>query len=402
MTAMPIQPKERVEAMDVLRGFALLGVFVVNMLFFAAPYQTTLMRPWPEAAQPWFMAFLLLFWQGKFYCLFSFLFGMGFAEQVDRLLGRGEAPGPIYRRRLAWLLVIGLTHGLLVWMGDILSIYALLGFLLLLFRTRKQKTLLVWALCLIVVPALLFAGLFLVLKMVQGIPLVAAQMAEAAKQQDLRVGEAIARSFRIYGHGPYGELFLLRARELGMNYGMTLSAAPQILAMFLLGAWTSRRGVLKDPEAHRGLVSKVLGVGLTVGLLGNAFHVWCSSKGMPGPRNPLSMLGMAVYFFAAPALTLAYAAGILRLLQGGAAALLKPLAWNGRMALSNYLTHSLVFTWVFYFFGLGLFGKISAVQGFCMALGLWLLQIPLSRWWLSRHAMGPAETVWRRLTYGKG
>jgi uncharacterized protein len=113
------------------------------------------------------------------------------------------------------------------------------------------------------------------------------------------------------------------------------------------------------------------------------------------------MLGMAVYFLAAPALTLAYAAMLLKLLQGPAAALVKPLAWNGRMALTNYLMHSVIFTLVFYFFGLGLFGKTSVVQGFLMALGLWLLQIPLSKWWLSGHAMGPAESVWRRLTYGK-
>jgi len=401
MTALPVQPKERVEAMDVLRGFALLGVFVVNMLFFAAPFQTTMMRPWPEAAQPGFMAFLMLLWQGKFYCLFSFLFGMGFAEQVDRLQARGEAPGPIYRRRLLWLLLIGLAHGLLIWMGDILFVYALLGFLLLLFRSRKPKTLLVWALCLLLVPALLFAAIFLLMKLAQANPQAAAQMAEAAKQQDLRVGEAIARSFRVYGGGPYGELFMLRMRELFTNYAMTLSIAPQILAMFLLGAWTSRKGVLKDPAAHGGLVTKTLAFGLVFGLLGNAFNLWCSAKGMP-PRNPKAMLGMAVYFLAAPALTLAYAAMLLKLLQGPAAALVKPLAWNGRMALTNYLMHSVIFTCVFYFFGLGLFGKTSVVQGFCMALGLWLLQIPLSKWWLSTHAMGPAETVWRRLTYGKG
>jgi uncharacterized protein len=401
MTSLPTQPAERVEAMDVLRGFALLGVFVVNMLFFAAPYQTTMMRPWPEAAQPGFQAFLLLFWQGKFYCLFSFLFGMGFAEQVDRLQARGEAPGRIYRRRLAWLLIIGLAHGLLIWMGDILFMYALLGFLLLLFRNRKPKTQLIWALGLLLVPALLFALFFLFMKMAQGIPQAAAQMAAAAEKQDLQMAEATARSLRVYGGGPYGELFRLRAKELVMNYGMTLSIAPQILAMFLLGAWTSRKGVLKDPAAHRGLVSKVLGFGLGFGLLGNAFYLWCSAKGMPGPRNPHAMLGMAVYLFAAPALTLAYAAGILKLLQGPAAALVKPLAWNGRMALTNYLMHSVIFTLVFYHFGLGLFGKTSAVQGFLMALGLWLLQIPVSKWWLSGHAMGPAETVWRRLTYGR-
>jgi uncharacterized protein len=400
MTALPLQPQERVEAMDVLRGFALLGVFVVNMLFFAAPFQTTMMRPWPEAAQPGFQAFLLLFWQGKFYCLFSFLFGMGFAEQVDRLQARGETPGPIYRRRLLWLLVIGLAHGLLIWMGDILFVYALLGFLLLLFRNRKPKTLLVWAACLIVVPALLFGAFFLLLQLAQGNPQAAAEIAKAANQQDQQVAEAVARSLRVYGSGPYGELFRLRAKELFTNYGMTLSIAPQILAMFLLGAWTSRKGVLKEPAAHGGLISKTLAVGLVFGLLGNAFNLWCNAKGMP-PRNPKALLGMAVYFLAAPALTLAYAAALLKLLQGPAAALVKPLAWNGRMALTNYLMHSVIFTLVFYFFGLGLFGKTSVVQGFLMALGLWLLQIPLSKWWLSGHAMGPAESVWRRLTYGK-
>ncbi len=401
MTSLPVQPQERVPAMDVLRGFALLGVFAVNMLFFAAPYQQSMLRPWPEAAHPGFMAFLLLFWQGKFYCLFSFLFGMGFAEQVDRLEARGEPAPRIYRRRLAWLLVIGLAHGLLVWMGDILFIYALLGFLLLAFRKRKPKTLLVWSLCLLVLPTLAGLVVFALMKVGQGIPEAAAQMAAAAKKQEVEAAEAITRSLRVYGYGPYGELFRLRARELAGNYAMTLMVAPQIFAMFLLGAWTSRKGLLKDPEAHRGLVSKILGWGLALGLPGNAFNLWCSSKGMPGPGNPLSMAGMAAYYVSAPALMLAYVAGLVKLLQSGAAGLVRPLAWNGRMALTNYLTHSVLFTLVFYFFGLGLYGRTTAVQGFLMALGLWLLQIPLSKWWLSGHAMGPAETVWRRLTYGR-
>jgi uncharacterized protein len=402
MTSLPVQPQERIEAMDVLRGFALLGVFTVNMLFFAAPFQQTMMQPWPQAAQPWFQAFLLLCFQGKFYCLFSYLFGMGFTEQVDRLTARGEAAPRIYRRRLAWLMVIGLAHGLLVWMGDILFIYALLGFLLLLFRTRAPKTMLVWAACLLAVPALAGLAFFVLMKVAQTMPEAAAKMAEAAAKQSKDMAEATARSLQVYGHGPYRALFKLRAIELGHNYGMTLSVAPQIFAMFLFGAWTSRKGILKDPAAHGAFISKVLGWGLLLGLAGNAFNVWCSSKGMPGPGNPLSMAGMAAYYVSTPALTLAYAALLLKLLQGPAAGLVKPLAWNGRMALTNYLMHSIVFTSVFYFFGLGLFGKTTAVQGFLMALGLWLLQIPLSKWWLSSHAMGPAETVWRRLTYGRG
>lgn len=402
MTLLPTQPQERIPSMDVLRGFALLGVFVVNMLFFAQPYQQTMMRPWSDAPQAWFLAFLLLVFQGKFYCLFSFLFGMGFAEQMDRLQARDQAPGAIYRRRLLWLLFIGLAHGLLVWMGDILAIYALLGFLLLAFRTRKPKTLLVWAISFLGAAALLFALFFVVMTVALGIPEVAAKLETAGRKQELQVAQAIARSLWVYGNGPYTEIFRLRAKELASNYVMTLSIAPQILALFLLGAWTSRMGVVKNPAAHHGLITRVLGWGLVIGLLGTAIHLWCSAQGIPGPNNPRAMLGMSVYIFAAPCLSLAYAAGILRLLQGPAAVLLNPLAWNGRMALTNYLMHSVVFTCVFYHFGLGLFGKTSLVAGFGMALGLWLLQIPLSKLWLAKHAMGPAERVWRRLTYGKG
>ena len=402
MTAQPIALQERIEAMDVLRGFALLGVFAVNMLFFAFPFQQTMMQPWPQAPQPWFQVLVLIFLQGKFYCLFSFLFGMGFAEQVDRLQARGEEGGKIYRRRLLWLLVIGLAHGLLIWMGDILTVYALLGFLLLLFQKREAKTLLWWAAGLLGFSTLLFLAGFGLMEMAQSIPQAAAEIEKAARKQEADTAKAIAESLRIYAHGPYRELFVLRAKELLGNYGMTLFMAPQIFAMFLLGAWTSRRGVLKSPGAHRGLVSKVMGFGLLVGLSGSIFNLWCGRNGMPGPGNPLSMLGMSVYVFATPALTLAYAALLLRGLSGSGASLLRPLAWNGRMALTNYLMHSILFTFVFYGFGLGLFGKVLPSLAFLMALGLWLLQIPLSRAWLTRHPLGPAEAVWRRLTYGKG
>lgn len=402
MTAQPIPPQERIEAMDVLRGFALLGVFVVNMLFFAFPYQQSMMQPWPKAPQPWFQAFLLLFFQGKFYCLFSFLFGMGFAEQVDRLQARGEDGARIYRRRLAWLLVFGLAHGLLIWMGDILTIYALLGFVLVLFRHRQAKTLLWWAVSLLSLLSALFAAFFALMKLGQHIPQATAHMEAAARKQEADLAKAALESLRIYGQGPYLALAALRAKELLTNYAMTLLIAPQILAMFLLGAWTSRHGVLKHPEAHRTLVSRVAVGGLLVGLAGNGFNLWCGMKGIPGPGNPWSMLGMAVYLFAAPALTLAYAALLLKMLIGPGAPLVKPLAWNGRMALSNYLMHSVVFTFVFYHFGLGLFGKVAPPAVFLMAIGLWLLQIPLSKAWLAQHPMGPAEILWRWLTYGRG
>jgi uncharacterized protein len=182
---------------------------------------------------------------------------------------------------------------------------------------------------------------------------------------------------------------------------MTLSVVPQILAMFLIGAWVARRRILREPGSHESLLRRTAWVGLGVGLAGNAFSLWATQGGMPGPTHSLPLLGMAVSMVANPALALGYAACLVRALEKGRFPWLRSLAWSGRMALTNYLLHSLVFTTVFYSFGLGLFGRVGLPWCLAMAAGLWLLQIPLSRAWLSRHAMGPAERLWRRLTYAR-
>ncbi len=399
--ALPMSPQERIETIDGLRGFALLGILLVNIMVFCAPTQEFFMRPWREAANPWLQAGIVWLVQGKFYCLFSFLFGLGFSIQTARLEQRGAAPGKVYVRRLLALLAIGLLHGALLWMGDILAIYALAGFLLLAFRTRRPRTLLIWAASLLALLTVLFLLFFLLLKLALLVPQAAQELAKSEALQKADQASKLANALQAYGQGPYSLLFMVRLKELLLNYAMTLSLAPQILAMFLLGAWTGRKGVLQDPAAHRGLLAKVAFWGFLYGLPANAWYAWSWGYGLPGPGNPEAMLSFALYATAAPALTLAYASSLLLAFQRPALGpVLHALAAPGRMALSSYLTHSVILTTVFYYYGLGLYGRLPLPAAYGLALVLYALQIPASRAWLARFTMGPAEWLWRRLTYG--
>lgn len=399
--ALPIAPEDRIEAMDVLRGFALLGILLVNVLFFCAPAQETIMKPWRETTDPWLLG--LVFWlvQGKFYCLFSFLFGAGFSVQTARLEARGARTGSIYTRRQLVLLGIGLLHGVLLWMGDILAAYALAGLLLLAFRKRQPRTLLIWAAVLLALATLVWALFWVAILVAQTVPAAAQEMHRAAEVQAAEMARRSAEALRAYAQGPYALLFQVRLKELATNYGMTLAILPQILAMFLLGAWAGRTGILGDPAGHRRLLRRVAAWGFLVALPLSAGCAWVFGKGFPGPANPGAMLAFALLTCATPGLSLAYAAGLVLLLQkAGAGAFLRRLASPGRMALSNYLGQSVVMTTLFYFYGFGLYGRVPLPAAYGLALVLFALQVLASRAWLSRFSMGPAEWLWRRLTYG--
>jgi len=402
MEPTPASISERIPVVDALRGFALLGILLVNLLFFSGPADLVFGQSLSKVASPWTYLGLLTFLQGKFYGIFSFLFGLGFAVQMDRFEARGEHPGRRFRRRLLVLLGFGLLHGLLVWMGDILAMYALIGLLLPAFRRCRPRTLLIWAGCLLLGQALVFLA-------VSGITAMAfatapEQMAKAMDQQAQASALKATRSLAAYGSGPYGQLFHFRARELAFNYGATLAVAPHILAMFLLGLWTWRQGLAQglaqDLERQRPFLRKVLGWGLGLGLPGSLAYAFLFSHGLSGSGLPKAMLGFSIYFVASPALSLGYMAAFALLFMGPGRRVLALLPEMGRMSLTHYLGQSLVMTTVFYFYGLGLFGKVALPWALLMGLGLWILQVLLSRVWLVRHAQGPMESLWRRLTYG--
>jgi uncharacterized protein len=229
------------------------------------------------------------------------------------------------------------------------------------------------------------------------------QMAEAYRQMQTSAWADTARSLQAYAHGPYRTLFQVRATELKANYlASFLLLSPHFLAMFLLGLWAWRHRVFTNPAEHQHLIGRVALWGLVLGLPGNYLYARWSGQGWAGPTMAWEGLGYAVYMLAAPALSLAYLGLLLQAARRpGIGRWLRALRWPGRMALSNYLLQSLVLTTVFYAYGLGCYGRLRLHWGLVLSATLWLAQLPLSRWWLTRFRFGPAEWLWRTLTYGE-
>jgi uncharacterized protein len=377
----PTGQGERIEAMDALRGFALLGVLIINMFTFMGP-MARLFEPW--ASMRWMQFLVLALVQGKFYCLFSLLFGMGFSVQLERMQARGIEGTALYRRRLVVLLLIGLVQGLLVWEGDILLPYALLGFVLLAFRRRHER---IW---------LGLAVALLLYSTVQVLIEAAHVSLQALPPEDSHL-EAI----RAYAQGPYALLLETRVGLLLRNYlSAVLGVGPQILAMFFMGAWAGRKRLLTDRAAHRTLMRQLAGWGLGLGIPVNALYaVWLMKAGPTVAGRVLLLRAHALFLLGGPLLTIGLASAFVLVMEHVRA--LGRLAPMGRMALTHYLTHSLVFATLFSFVGLGNYGKVSILWAPPLAIGTWLAQAWLSPLWFRRFRMGPMEWLWRALTYGK-
>jgi uncharacterized protein len=401
----PTQQSERIQIVDILRGFALFGILLVNMAIFSQPFQAILFPadpelPWYDWTATWLIHFLA---EGKFYAMFSMLFGLGMILLMERIEARGRRFAPFYMRRLLALLLIGLVHAFLIWPGDILIIYALLGFPLLLFRNAKPRTLLIWVVILIAIPLLFMAA-------ATGLVALGAMTPEGAQmiEQSFAATKAgyladVARGEIVYAGGNFLEITAQRAYDyssMGLISFFVLGF--NILAMFLVGAWFGKRRIFADLAAHRPFLRRLLVLGLVMGLLGNAIYATLI-MGIPRYDASLELLMATVaQGIGAPLLMLGYVAAIsllaLRPAWGRRLAVLAPV---GQMALTNYLLESIIATTIFYGYGLALFGQVGAAWGIVLTVAIYLLLIPFSHWWMKRFRYGPAEWLWRSLTYGK-
>jgi len=392
----PIPHSERLEVVDVLRGAALFGIITANMRAFNSPAATymdhTLM--WTGTPDRIAQGLVDLLVMGKFITLFSFLFGIGFAVQMDRAQARGVAPRTFYRRRLAVLLVMGLAHMFLVWWGDILTAYALMGFILLLFRKRSQKTVLTWAVLLYAWP-LLFGGVFALL-IASGVNVPMPRKPTAAE---------LARTVQIYAAGTYGQMLQARLKDAFFNLGGLFVFYPRCLGLFLLGLWTWRAGMVQDSsEASLRRLRRWGKWGLWIGLIGNGAVVAIQEIYHPDPFSfgglgyPLAIVGS----IAVPALSLFYATTIaLASRRADWQPRLCPLAAVGRTALTNYLLQTAICTTLYDSWGFGLYGRVGPLVGLAPTIIIYAAQVQVSAWWTSRFAFGPMEWLWRRLTYGR-
>lgn len=364
----PALPEQRNTVLDALRGFALFGVLCANLLIFnypllfAAPFGLPSLSAVDKIAE-WF---LRVFVEGSFFPIFSFLFGVGFALQ----LSKGDGIIPLFRRRLSFLLLFGIVHMVFVWFGDILVTYALLGFVMLRFRKRSDRTILIWVVGLTLVSFV--ASLFI--------------LGDASKPIDPVLQEFF---------GSYAQMVRGNALWTLINFINLLIFGEQILALFLLGLIAGRRGLARIGREHRPLLKRVLGVSLLVATpLTLLYGVNLARDQLP------TWVASANVLFGSPALGFAYLSGMaLFLTQTKPPSLVSPLAAVGRMALSNYLAQSVICTLIFFPYGLGLRGTVGPALGVVIALLIFTLQAVLSQLWLRRFRYGPAEWLWRALTY---
>ena len=394
----PSAAGERIELIDAIRGFALYGVLLANLIWLSqegavVPAQVTALPTAPLDRLVKYGVEFLVDW--KFYTLFSFLFGLGFSVQLVRGERRGASILPLYARRLAVLFGIGLVHAYLLWYGDILHHYALLGFILILVRSWSDRALLGMGIGLsVLIPA----------AVVIGKALIHSESPEAGPDPgELQLLEA---RFRAFTSGDY-LVSLQENAKYALSFwtsGFALQFLPAILGKFFLGFYAGRRRLLQQPEAHLDLFRRLCVWGLVVGLIGNAVWVWTTALTHSGRLAESSNWVLAAQlpiYLGVLALAAFYLSGLVLLWRKKAwrsrLGLLVPV---GRMALTNYLTHSLIYLAVFYGFGLALLGRVGAA--FCLALSIAIFgaQIVFSSWWLRRFQFGPAEWIWRSLTYG--
>lgn len=400
----PVPPAERIRLIDGLRGFALLGVLLINLghftLFWGVPADqkaALATAGWDQVTQ-----FLLeIFVRGKFYSLFSLLFGLGFAIQMLRAEERGGDFLSSFRRRLVVLMAIGLVHLTFIWDGDILVLYALLGFLLVPFRRARDRTLLVTAGALIASPILLDAVIMLSGgRLDPGAPLL--WVGRAIYEGAFGYSDDLQVTFQHLLSGGVVEFLKYVLPGPFYRYADLLSThrLPKVFGMFLVGLWLGRRQVFREIEAHRPLLRRVLVWGLALGLPANLALAYLVEAPGAAPFTPLGLLETTAYAVGVAPLALAYAAGFALLWQRARwAERLSIFAPVGRMALTNYLLQSVVGIGLFYGIGLGLGGRVSAVFLPLVALAIFVPQLALSDLWLRSFRFGPLEWLWRCLTY---
>lgn len=392
----PISSRERIEILDVLRGLAVGGILIGNMQWFSGygfmPEALAAQSPLADRITHFLVHFFI---EGKFYSIFSFLFGFGFALQMARAEERGDTKASLFKRRLFWLLVIGLAHAYLLWAGDILSIYALLGFVLILFRRKTDGVLLKWALALMLIPILTYILLYILFT-----AFVTPEALAAIQGGQLNFWHEAVREVQQSSYRQIITDFNLQyivGRYMGLIFDMRL---PKILAMFLLGFYAFRRGFFQNPSRHQPFIRRVLLYGLVLGLVGNIAFSALAGKEAAFPPSPAGVAGVVAYAFGVPALALFIIALVVTLWQKSAwRRLFAFLAPVGRMALTNYLMQTVICLFIFYGYGFGQFGKFGALAATLTALAIFLFQILISALWLKFFAYGPLEWIWRQLTY---
>lgn len=400
----PVTGTERIQALDAIRGFALLGILLMNIEGMVGPLMASMsgLDPGLSGADRWVDGAIYLLVQGKFFPLFSMLFGMGFAIMLARAQAAGRPFFGVYLRRVLALLVIGLLHALLVWSGDILVTYALMGFVMLLFfRNTPQSRLPKWGIALMLVPAVLTLGLGLLGTVIQALPEDAsAEFNRALVEQSQQIAAQIEAQRLAYGSGSFAEATAQRLDDFLSMIGFLVIYGAFILGLFLVGAWFARSGAIARPAEFARLFTRLRWVALPVGLAMVLVSFWLEPAMDFGRLDLRASTAQVLQMLGGAVMAVSYLAWVVHGLHSQAAGrLLGLLGPAGRMALTNYLLQSLVATFIFFGYGLGYFEQLPRAWQPVYVFGFFALQVALSQWWMTRFRFGPAEWAWRAATY---
>ena len=419
--ALPVTGSERFSSIDTLRGIAVLGILVMNIYGFAMP-MAAYSNPLAYGGTEWFNIgtwyFTHLIFDQKFMTIFSILFGAGLIMMSTRAESRGSKYTGIWYRRNFWLLFIGALHGYLIWFGDILFSYALMGMLIFPFRKRRPRTLIIIA-CFMLPVALLtsYAGGVYVDKLqvsVAEIAQVQESGEELSEEQTTTLeeweammvfmappDEQVAKDLKAY-MGNYPDIVVHRAP---MVMGMQTQAILAYLlwrvgGLMLIGMALMKLGVLSAERSisfYRKLMLAGYGIGLPImfySIYLVTSHQW--------DHIFMFRIGMAPNYIGSVFVALGHIAVVMLIVKTGALKrLMQRFAAVGRMAFTNYLLHSIILTTVFYGYGFGLYGQVSRFWQMAFVVVVIGLQMIVSPLWLKHYRFGPAEWFWRSLTYWK-
>ena len=396
-TPAPTRPTERIVAIDILRGFALLGILIMNIQSFvmpAAAYFNPTAYGDLSGANRWVWIVSHVFADQKFMTIFSLLFGAGIVLMSAKMDERGQRAWGVHYRRTFWLLLFGLAHAYLLWSGDILVAYALCGFWVYWLRRLRPGWQMALGVLVVAIPALLWLGTGVTM---QFIPPETVQELQADWQPAAATIDAEVAAYR------GGWLAQMDARVPAsvefQTVGLLFWGLWRAGGLMLMGMALYRWGVLSGGRSRRfyaGMAALGLAIGMPVvsgGVVQNFAHNWTMEFSRFG-------LGAQANYWGSLFVSAGYI-GLLMLFARSRALpwLQKALAAVGRTALTNYLLQTILATAIFYGHGLGLFGSVERVGQIGIVVAIWVFQLVVSPLWLRYYRYGPFEWLWRSLSY---
>lgn len=390
----PVAPHERIDSLDVLRGFALLGILTMNISVFALPgaayFNPTVYADFSGLNRfVWFAQHYLA--DLKFMAIFAMLFGAGIVLGWERASARGNTHTALHYRRMFWLILFGVAHGYLLWVGDILYWYGMCGLVAYAFKRLAPAWLIALGITFIAVTSLIMLAGGLTLE-----EWPEAELAATVADMD-PPADALAAEIADYRGGWLRQMEQRVSETLEMQTSVFVFwALGRVLGLMLLGMALFKLGVLsarRSPRFYYACVAGAVVIGFPLigtGLSYNEAIDWAAPE--------FFFLGLQYNYWASLVVALGWI-GVIMLLCRARLAILRPLAAVGRTAFSNYILQTLLCTTLFYGHGFGLFGSLERAQLFAIVVAIWALQLSIAPVWLRHFQFGPLEWLWRSLVY---